>query len=98
MIRDIFTKNKNKRTTIPSVDAKNDVPEGIMTKCPQCKNMIVTKDLMKTKKVCPKCDHHFKMTASERVDCLFDEGTFESNRQSFENGKSIKFPSVHRKS
>ena len=49
MIRDIFMKNRKKHTTtIPSVDAKNDVPEGIMTKCPECKNIILTKDLMKT--------------------------------------------------
>ena len=48
MIRDIFMKNRKKHTTtIPSVDAKNDVPEGIMTKCPECKNIILTKDLIK---------------------------------------------------
>jgi len=77
MIREFFTKKKQ-AITIPSADAKNDVPEGIMTKCPECKQIILTKDLMKTVKVCPKCDHHFKMTAWERVECLFDEDTFTS--------------------
>ena len=40
-------KPEEKETTIPSNNAKNDVPEGIMTKCPECKNIILTKELIK---------------------------------------------------
>lgn len=98
MIRDIFTRNKKKHTTtIPSVDAKNDVPEGIMTKCPECKHIILTKDLIKAMKVCPKCDHHFKMTAVERVDCLFDEGTFESIDNHLKTENPLGFPAYTEK-
>ncbi|MCG7335501.1 acetyl-CoA carboxylase, carboxyltransferase subunit beta [Sporosarcina sp. ACRSM] len=97
MIRDIFTKNKKKRATVPSVDAKNDVPEGIMTKCPQCKDVIVTKDLLKTKKVCPKCGYHFKMTAAERVDCLFDEDTFQSIDNHLKTENPLQFPAYTEK-
>ena len=93
MIRDIFTKNKKKRMmTIPSDDAKNDVPEGLMTKCPACKNIILTKDLMKIVKVCPKCDYHFKMTAAERVACLFDEDTFVSIDDHLKTENPLQFP------
>ena len=98
MIRDIFMKNKKRRpVTIPSDAAKNDVPEGIMTKCPQCKNVILTKDLMKTLKVCPKCDHHLKMTAAERVTCLFDEGTFESIDNHLKTENPLQFPAYTEK-
>ncbi len=98
MIRDIFMKNKKKRPiTIPSDKVKNDVPEGIMTKCPQCKNIIVTKDLMKTLKVCPKCDHHLKMSAVERVACLFDEGTFESIDNHLKTENPLQFPAYTEK-
>ncbi|WP_342510202.1 acetyl-CoA carboxylase, carboxyltransferase subunit beta [Sporosarcina sp. FSL K6-2383] len=91
-------KNKKRHPiTIPSDDAKNDVPEGIMTKCPQCKNIILTKDLMKTLKVCPKCDHHLKMTAAERVDCLFDEGTFESIDNHLKTENPLQFPAYTEK-
>ncbi len=93
MIRDIFMKNKKKRMiTIPSDAAKNDVPEGIMTKCPECKNIVLTKDLMKVIKVCPKCDHHFKMTAVERVNSLFDEGTFVSIDDHLKTQNPLQFP------
>lgn len=96
MIRELFTKKKQ-AITIPSADAKNDVPEGIMTKCPDCKQIILTKDLIKTAKVCPKCDHHFKMTAWERVECLFDENTFESMDDHLKSENPLKFPSYAEK-
>jgi acetyl-CoA carboxylase carboxyl transferase subunit beta len=98
MIRDIFMKNRKKQTmTIPSVDAKNDVPEGIMTKCPECKHIILTKDLIKTMKVCPKCDHHYKMTAAERVACLFDDETFESIDNHLKTENPLNFPAYTEK-
>ncbi|MBB4824248.1 acetyl-CoA carboxylase carboxyl transferase subunit beta [Sporosarcina luteola] len=98
MIRDLFTKSKKKQSiTIPSKDAQHDVPEGLMTKCPECKEIILTKDLMKTAKVCPKCDHHFKMTAWERVECLFDEGTFVSMDDHLKTENPLQFPSYTEK-
>ncbi|WOV88602.1 acetyl-CoA carboxylase, carboxyltransferase subunit beta [Sporosarcina oncorhynchi] len=96
MIRELFKKNK-KTITMPSEKAKNDVPEGIMTKCPECRQIILTKDLMKTGKVCPKCDHHFKMTAWERVELLFDEGTFESMDNHLKTENPLNFPSYTEK-
>ncbi|MDW0118469.1 acetyl-CoA carboxylase, carboxyltransferase subunit beta [Sporosarcina thermotolerans] len=98
MIRDLFTKHKKKQAiTIPSAEAKNDVPEGIMTKCPECKEIILTKDLLKTAKVCQKCGHHFKMTAWERVECLFDEDTFESMDNHLKTENPLNFPSYMEK-
>ncbi len=96
MIREFFSRKKQ-AITIPSSDAKNDVPEGIMTKCPECKEIILTKDLMKTAKVCPKCDHHFKMTAWERVECLFDEDTFTPMDNHLKSENPLKFPSYTEK-
>lgn len=93
MIRDIFTRNKKKnQTTIPSNGAKNDVPEGIMTKCPECKHIVVTKDLMKTLKVCSNCDYHYKMTAYERVECTLDDGSFESMDDHLITENPLDFP------
>lgn len=97
MIRDLFKKNSHKAVTIPSEEAKNDVPEGLMTKCPACKEIILTKDLMKTAKVCPKCDHHFKMTAWERVECLFDKDTFEPMDSHLQTENPLRFPSYTEK-
>lgn len=98
MIRDIFRRNrKEKEKTIPSNNAKNDVPEGIMTKCPECKHIMLTKDLISLLKVCPKCDHHLRMTALERVEVLFDAGTFESIDNHLRTENPLEFPAYTEK-
>ena len=98
MIRDIFRRNrKEKEMTIPSNNAKNDVPEGIMTKCPECKHIMLTKDLINLSKVCPKCDHHLRMTAIERVEVLFDTGTFESIDNHLRTENPLEFPAYTEK-
>ncbi|SDM74684.1 acetyl-CoA carboxylase carboxyl transferase subunit beta [Psychrobacillus sp. OK028] len=97
-IRDIFRKNQKKKyATIPTEKAKNDVPEGIMVKCPECRKNVFTKDLMKNFKVCPTCDHHMKMTAWERVDTFLDEDSFESMDDHLETVNPLNFPSYTEK-
>ncbi|WP_142829308.1 acetyl-CoA carboxylase, carboxyltransferase subunit beta [Planococcus soli] len=92
IIRDIFKRNKDsKEATMPSKAAK-DVPEGLMTKCPNCKEITLTKDLEKNNKVCPKCDHHFKMTAHERINGLLDAGSFESMDDHLKSENPLGFP------
>ena len=92
IIREMFKRNKDdKEATIPSKKSK-DVPEGLMTKCPECKEITLTKDLTKLLKVCPKCDHHFKMTAYERIDSLLDEGSFHSMDDHLKSENPLGFP------
>jgi acetyl-CoA carboxylase carboxyl transferase subunit beta len=49
------------------------VPEGLWVKCPGCARVLYAKDLAQNLSVCPKCTHHFRMTASERLRSLFDD-------------------------
>lgn len=85
-------KRKKQETTMPSTNAKNDVPEGIMTKCPECKNIITTKELVSLLKICPACDHHLRMTAAERINILFDQGTFVSLDDHLKTENPLGFP------
>jgi acetyl-CoA carboxylase carboxyl transferase subunit beta len=48
------------------------VPEGLWVKCPSCAQVIYNKDLQANVHVCPKCAHHFRMSAAERLRSLFD--------------------------
>jgi acetyl-CoA carboxylase carboxyl transferase subunit beta len=48
------------------------VPEGLWVKCPQCSQVIYNKDLLANLNVCPKCAHHFGLSANERLRMLFD--------------------------
>jgi acetyl-CoA carboxylase carboxyl transferase subunit beta len=48
------------------------VPEGLWVKCPGCAQAIYNKDLATNFNVCPKCGHHFRLNAFERLRMLFD--------------------------
>ncbi len=50
----------------------NKVPEGLWEKCPQCSEILQTKVLNAALRVCPECQHHFRMTALDRVSMLSD--------------------------
>lgn len=48
-------------------------------------------------KVCPTCDHHMRMTANERAQMLFDEGTFHSLDDHLKTENPLDFPSYTEK-
>jgi acetyl-CoA carboxylase carboxyl transferase subunit beta len=52
-----------------------EIPANIMTKCPECGTMLVTKDWLRDSKVCTRCNYHFRLGARERIELLTD--TFE---------------------
>jgi len=64
---------KKARKPIAASTAPSRVPEGMWVKCPECEATIYTKDLVETLSVCPKCAHHFRLTATERLKTLFDQ-------------------------
>lgn len=56
---------------------KRGVPEGLWVKCPGCGASIYRKEIEQRHNVCPKCDHHFYVSAKQRIVQVLDEGTFE---------------------
>src|SRR4029450_10807517 len=57
---------------------KTPVPEGLWIKCPSCEAVLYRTDLEKNLHVCPKCGHHQRVGARERIEQLLDpEGRFE---------------------
>ena len=91
MLKDLFSKKK-KYATIPSDQAKMDVPEGLMTKCPSCKTIMYTKELKKNLYVCDSCGYHHRMTANERIDSLVDEGSFQEFNSDMISKDPLSFP------
>ena len=58
--------------------AKKAVPEGLWIKCEVCEAVLYRADLEKSLNVCPKCSHHNRITARERLDVTLDpEGRYE---------------------
>jgi acetyl-CoA carboxylase carboxyl transferase subunit beta len=48
------------------------VPEGLWVKCGSCREILYRKDVLKNLSVCPKCAFHFRISARERLEMLFD--------------------------
>jgi len=67
---------KEKTTFKPSsgADKKFQVPEGLWVKCENCKEIIYKKEVARNAAVCPKCNYHFRISARERLEVLYDDG------------------------
>ena len=71
-----FKKERPEQLTTETAAKKVKIPEGLWVKCDNCKEIIYRKEVDKNFKVCPKCDYHFRISASERLPFLVDEGSF----------------------
>jgi acetyl-CoA carboxylase carboxyl transferase subunit beta len=58
-----------KRSTSP----KKTIPDGLWVKCPSCESVLYRADLEINLQVCPKCEHHLRISARKRIDHLLDE-------------------------
>lgn len=61
---------------LPKVSAdkkKKGVPEGIWSKCSECTAVLYRAELERNLDVCPKCNHHLRLSARKRVDQFLDE-------------------------
>jgi acetyl-CoA carboxylase carboxyl transferase subunit beta len=65
--------------------------EGVFTKCESCRAFIWKKDLEANDKVCPKCGHHFKISAAERLRLLFDNGAYQVYGGDLKSTDPLKF-------
>jgi acetyl-CoA carboxylase carboxyl transferase subunit beta len=59
-------------TPLPRSEQESRVPEGLWVKCTACKEIIYRKEVVKNLAVCPKCGFHFRISARERLELLFD--------------------------
>ncbi len=56
---------------------KKGVPEGLWIKCPGCAETVFKKSVEANLHVCPKCQHHMRVSGRQRVEQLTDPGSFE---------------------
>jgi len=98
LIKGIFSKSKKmKYATLPSELSRNEVPEGIMTKCSNCKKIMYTRELQKNLKVCFNCGFHLPMNSKERVASIIDDSTFLEINSEIKTGNPLDFPGYEEK-
>ncbi len=57
-----------------NTSTKRNIPEGVWTKCTSCDSILYKNDLEKEQGVCPKCDHHMRLTGRKRLELFLDAG------------------------
>src|SRR6195952_2232933 len=77
-----------KKGILTSTKDKKDAPEGLWSKCPNCKYTCTISELAENKFVCPKCDYHHRIGSEEYFDILFDDDKYT---ELFANIKSKDF-------
>lgn len=67
------------------------MPDGLWTKCPSCGEMIYKKQLEDNYYVCFKCNHHFRISGSDYINYLIDEGTFKETHTKIKSTDPLNF-------
>ncbi|HMO02195.1 MAG TPA: acetyl-CoA carboxylase, carboxyltransferase subunit beta [Oligoflexia bacterium] len=70
-----FTRSKAPKP-VAEVSERDTLLDDVWTKCPGCEVITFTKELKKSIGVCPKCNYHFRLTASQRIPLLTDRHSF----------------------
>ncbi|HBO39524.1 MAG TPA: acetyl-CoA carboxylase carboxyl transferase subunit beta [Pasteurellaceae bacterium] len=81
----IFNKNTVSNTR------KTNVPEGVWTKCTACEQVLYRDELKRHLEVCPKCGHHMRIDARERLLALLDKESEQEIAGDLEPKDVLKF-------
>ncbi|MDO4429941.1 MAG: acetyl-CoA carboxylase, carboxyltransferase subunit beta [Lonepinella koalarum] len=70
---------------------KANVPEGVWTKCTSCEQVLYRDELKRHLEVCPKCGHHMRIDARERLETLLDKDSIVEIAAELEPQDILKF-------
>lgn len=77
--------------TKSSHNNKANIPKGIWTKCNSCQQILYAEDLKRNMQVCPKCDHHMRISARTRLLNLLDKESVTEISSNLEPQDILKF-------
>ncbi|PHI36865.1 acetyl-CoA carboxylase, carboxyltransferase subunit beta [Pseudoalteromonas sp. GCY] len=70
---------------------KKEIPEGVWAKCTDCDSILYKAELEKSLNVCPKCDHHMRITARKRLESFLDDADRQELGTEHEPQDVLKF-------
>lgn len=82
---------KDRTTREPREQRTSKVPEGLWVKCEDCRQILYNKELARNFKICPKCGHHFRLSAPERLRMLFDGEQYVELESGLRSADPLKF-------
>jgi acetyl-CoA carboxylase carboxyl transferase subunit beta len=84
-----FKRNKEGITT--STNEKKETPEGLWSKCSNCKTLFTHDDLAKNAYVCDRCSHHERIGSEEYFEIIFDDGKYKELDAKMISGDPLNF-------
>ncbi len=54
---------------------RKSVPKGVWVKCDSCGTQLYRTEVERSQHVCPKCEHHMRISARQRLELFLDQGT-----------------------
>jgi acetyl-CoA carboxylase carboxyl transferase subunit beta len=82
---------KDRAPKEPREGRTSKVPEGLWVKCENCRQILYNKELARNFKICPKCGHHFRLSAPERLRMLFDDEKYVEIDGGLRSSDPLKF-------
>ncbi|HZQ54569.1 MAG TPA: acetyl-CoA carboxylase, carboxyltransferase subunit beta [Bryobacteraceae bacterium] len=87
-----FTRQKPSVEATPASDEEKSVrTEGLWQKCEACGQIIWRKSVEDSMGICPKCGHHFRISAAERLQQLFDNGEYTQHDSNLLSTDPLRF-------
>lgn len=74
-----------------------DIPNEMCVACPSCKAMLFTGELNEHFHICPKCGHHFRVNARQRISMVADDDSFMERDAGMRSRNLIDFPNYEKK-
>ncbi|WP_017445968.1 acetyl-CoA carboxylase, carboxyltransferase subunit beta [Gayadomonas joobiniege] len=70
---------------------KSNVPEGVWDKCKACESILYRADIEQQLNVCPKCNHHMRISARRRLEAFLDSDNRQELGSDLEPQDALKF-------
>jgi acetyl-CoA carboxylase carboxyl transferase subunit beta len=86
-----FKREKSAIENPTPVDERRVRTEGLWIKCAGCRATIWKKDLEANWEVCPKCDHHFRLSARRRLELLLDDAQWTEHDAELASSDPLHF-------
>ncbi|MBU3188254.1 acetyl-CoA carboxylase, carboxyltransferase subunit beta [Clostridium bowmanii] len=113
MAKELFRKTKYMVASKIPLDSKNPtpgvefleeeqkdkpfIPDGMWDKCDSCGEIIYIKDLEDNLRICPRCETHLRVSASDRIKQIVDDGTFKELDKNLRSANPLDFPGYEKK-
>lgn len=72
------------------------IPEGVWTKCDECDQVLYRAELERNLCVCPKCGHHMRISARDRIQRFLDASNTQELVADLESQDVLKFKDTKR--